>query len=236
MKSLLVMVPTRNRRDQAERLLKSFETSEPADETVLMFITDEDDDSYESTDWGSAVHAVLSPRAPLTEIFNRVALEHADDFDAIMTVGDDHLFTTAGWDGLLMSALEDLGGTGWVYPDDKRRSGFPEIWAASSDLVKFLGWFALPVVKHFYCDNAISELGKRTDLLRYVPGAVIEHLHYSVTSGAIRDSTYAEAEDSSGNSDLAAYREWREKHLANTVSRIRREFNPDVAWILSNIS
>lgn len=231
MKSLLVMVPTRNRREQASRLIKSFGDSNPADETVLMFITDGDDGSYQDMDWGSAVHATLSPRAPLTEIFNRVAMEHVDDFDAIMTVGDDHLFTTPGWDRLLMSALEDLGGTGWVFPDDKRRSGFPEIWAMSSDLVRFLGWFALPVVKHFYCDNATSEIGSRANLLRYVPEAVIEHLHYTVSPQTQRDSTYIEAEESAGAHDHAAYQAWRENHLAHVVSRVKREFSPDVKWI-----
>jgi hypothetical protein len=130
-----------------------------------------------------------------------------------------------------MDALEGLGGTGWVFPDDKRRSGFPEIWAMSSDLVKFLGWFALPVVKHFYCDNAVSEIGRRADLLRYVPEAVIEHLHYTISPGTERDKTYAEAEESAGAHDHAAYQEWRENHLAHTVSRVKREFSPDVKWI-----
>jgi len=235
MKSLLVMVPTRKRREQAARLIKSFEASEPADETVLLFVTDDDDDSYEDMDWGGTTHCVLSPRDTLVGIFNKIALAHADDFDAIMTVGDDHLFTTPKWDKALMDALEAMGGTGWVFPDDKRRSGFPEIWAVSSDLVKFLGWFALPVVKHFYCDNAISELGRRTDMLRYVPEAVIEHLHYTVSPGTERDSTYIEAEQSSGASDLAAYQEWREKHLAHTVARVKREFSQDVKWILEKV-
>jgi hypothetical protein len=199
-----------------------------------MFITDSDDDSYEEMDWGTSVHGTLSERIPLTAIFNQVALAHADDFDVIMTVGDDHLFTTPGWDQLLLEALEALGGSGWVYPDDKRRSGFPEIWAVSSDIVKHLGWFALPVVRHFYCDNAIAEIGKRADLLKYVPGAVIEHLHYSVTNGE-RDATYAEAEDSHGNDDLKAYSKWRSRDMYNQISSVRREFNPDVQWILSKV-
>lgn len=236
LQSLLVMVPTRNRREQAARLLKSFEDSEPSDETVLMFITDADDDSYEDMDWGSSLHAVLSgERMPLTAIFNEVALAHADDFDAIMTVGDDHLFSTPKWDAALLSAIDGLGGSGWSYPDDKRRSGFPEIWAVSSDIVKSLGWFALPAVKHFYCDNAVHEIGMRTSLIRYCPDVVIEHLHYSVAQDTARDDTYAEAENSSGTHDMAAYKAWRDTYLANTVSKIRREFNPDVKWILGKV-
>jgi len=233
--SLLVMVPTRNRREQAARLLKSFEESSPSDETVLMFITDSDDDSYKDMDWGSALHAVLSERVPLTAIFNQVALAHADDFDAIMTVGDDHLFSTREWDRVLLSAIDAMGGSGWAFPDDKRRSGFPEIWAVSSDIVRELGWFALPAVKHFYCDNAVNEIGKRSALLRYCPDAVIEHLHYSVNSETVRDQTYAEAENGSGSSDLAAYQEWCAIHLSNTVARVRRQFNPDVKWILGKV-
>lgn len=237
LQSLLVMVPTRNRREQAARLIKSFEDSEPGDETVLMFITDADDDSYEDMDWGSALHAVLSgERMPLTAIFNEVALAHADDFDAIMTVGDDHLFTTPEWDKGLLSAIDVLGGSGWSFPDDKRRSGFPEIWAVSSDIVRELGWFALPAVKHFYCDNAVHEIGMRSSLLKYCPDVVIEHLHYSVSEETVRDQTYAEAENSSGAHDAAAYGAWRGNHLSNTVSRVRRAFNPDVAWILSKVN
>ena len=58
--SLLVIVPTRGRRANCERLLESFqETSACAD---ITFITDPDDqDTYEGMDWGPAMHAVLDP-------------------------------------------------------------------------------------------------------------------------------------------------------------------------------
>ena len=64
MTDLLVMVPTRGRSAQCERLLASFrETASPA--TDILFILDPDDRSYDEMDFGDAPRAVLDPRAYL---------------------------------------------------------------------------------------------------------------------------------------------------------------------------
>lgn len=234
MESLLVMVPTRGRRELCERLLKSFEQSLPNDETVLMFITDEDDKSYEDFDWGTAVHAVSGGgRKTLVEIFNNVADLHVNDFDAIMTVGDDHTFESEHWDQHILDSFAELGDTGFVYPDCKKRYDVPEIIAISSDVIKALGHFAEPTLGHFYVDNVWGELGMRSGMLKYCPKAVIPHLHYTVVPGVERDATYAEAENAHGNEDRAAYLKWRNDLMPLQVSQLRRKFNPDVQWILN---
>jgi hypothetical protein len=38
-----------------------------------------------------------------------------------------------------------------------------------------------------------------------------------------------------GESDLKAFHEWRASQLANEVSVLRREFSPDVKWVLSRV-
>jgi len=140
---LLVMVPTRGRRAQCEWLLESFTaTATCAD---LTFIIDGDDqDTYDGMDGGEAACAVLDPRAYLTGKLNATAMAVADAYRVLMWVGDDNVFVTPGWDKIMLDALDDLGGSGWIYPDDKRRSDVPEHWMCSSDLVKALGWFAPP--------------------------------------------------------------------------------------------
>jgi hypothetical protein len=230
---MLVMVPTRGRPEQCRILIESYEETVAGD-AGLLFITDDDDDSYKDMDWGGAVHAVLSPRDCLTGILNRTALMYADEFDVLMTIGDDHVIRTPGWDKLLLAALDDMGGSGWVYPDDRRRNDVPEIWAMTADVVKALGFFAIPDVSHFFCDNATGELGKRSGLLRYCPEAVIEHMHYSVTGGP-RDATYAEAEDNHGGPDREAYRRWLADKMPGQVAILRRTFSPDVKWILGKV-
>ena len=79
----------------------------------------------------------------------------------------------------------------------------------SSDVVKALGWFANPMLDHFYLDNSIAELGKRAGLIRWCPQAVVEHLHYSVCAETEHDALYQSTEEKFGESDLAAFHEWR---------------------------
>jgi hypothetical protein len=201
-----------------------------------MVILDEDDEAaYETVDWQDAMHGVLAPRGTLAVKLNQTAAAMAAVYPALMWCGDDHVFRTAGWDKAMLAVLEQLGGHGWVYPDTVRRRDVPEIWLSSSDVVRALGWFFPPAMGHYYGDNAVGELGKRTGLIRCCPEAVVEHLHYSVTPGAERDATYAEAEDQHGAADLAAFQEWRAGQMGNDVAVLRRQFSPDVAWVLSRV-
>jgi hypothetical protein len=239
MTSLIVMIPTRGRRAQAERCLKSYTDTVSLESTEITFVTDPDDQgTYEGMDWGPASCAVLEPRAAsLSELLNKTASALVNDFDVLMQVGDDCVFKTPSWDKILLAALEDMGGSGWVYPDDKRRTDVPEIWMTSADVVKALGWFHPPATGHFYGDNIIGELGKRAGLIRFCPEAVIEHLHYSIPgSKARRDRVYSRAEKKFGAADLAAFRQYQADVLPLEVSLLRRQFNRDVDWVISKVA
>ncbi len=233
------MVPTRGRRAQCERLLAAFTaTATCAD---LLFVLDGDDqDTYADFDYGETVNvasAVLEPREYLTGKLNKTAMAMADLYPVLAWLGDDCVPVTPGWDALMLATLEkDLDGHGWVYPDDKRRNDVPEHWMCSSDVVKALGWFAPPHVQHFYCDNSIAELGKRSGMIRWCPQAVVEHLHYSVCAETEHDALYQSTEEKFGESDLKAFHEWRSSQLANEVSVLRRHFSPDVKWVLSRVA
>ena len=148
--------------------------------------------------------------------------------------GDDCVPRTHGWDAKMLATLDDLGGSGWVYPDDKRRNDVPEHWMCSSDVVKALGWFANPVLGHFYLDNTIAELGKRSGLIRWCPEAVVEHLHYSVAKDVEHDEVYVSTEEMFGESDLQAFQEWRANQAANDVACCGGT-SADVRWVLSRV-
>ena len=232
---LLVMVPTRGRRAQCERLLESFTgTATCAD---LAFILDPDDqDTYEGMDWGPAAAGVLEPRAYLTGKLNKTAEAMAGLYKVLMWTGDDHVFRTPGWDRIMLDTLAGMGGSGWVYPDDKRRNDVPEIWMCSSDVVTELGWFANPALAHYYIDNSVAEIGKRSGLIRYCPQAVIEHLHYSVSPDTEHDAVYRETETAFGAADHQAYLQWRAEVLPYEVARVRRRFSGEISWVLSRVA
>ena len=235
--SLLVMIPTRGRRPQCERLLQSYTETVAGQDTDLVVITDGDDqDTYEGMDWGPATVAVLDPRMAFSPKLNAVAAARAADYDVLMWVGNDHVFRTPGWDEKLLAALDGMGGHGWVYPDDKRRTDVPEIWMCSSDVVKTLGWFACPAMSHYYTDNAVADLGRRAGLIRFVPEVVIEHLHYSVCDETEYDGLYKEAETRWGQADLTAFQQWRADTMPFEIAKLRREYNPDLAWLLSKVA
>jgi hypothetical protein len=157
-------------------------------------------------------------------------------YDVLAWFGDDNVFRTPGWDRIMLGCLEDMGGSGWVYADDKRRSDVPEHWMCSSDVVKALGWYANPAMGHFYIDNTIAELGKRAGLIRWCPEAVVEHLHYSVAPQTVRDEVYLSTEDRFGASDLQAFQEYRVNQLPHDVALLRRKFSKDVSWVLSQVA
>jgi hypothetical protein len=123
-----------------------------------------------------------------------------------------------------------------VYPDDKRRADVPEIWMCSADVIRELGWFACPSMSHFYIDNVVAELGKRSGLIRYCPEAEIPHHHYQVDPSVERDRTYRETEEAWGQSDLAAFQAWQADIAPLEVARLRRRFSKDIEWVTSLIA
>ena len=161
MSDLLVIVPTRGRKANCERLLASFRDT-AGDGTDIAFVLDPDDEAtYDGVEWGDALHAVLAPRGTLADKLNQTAAAMTGQYGALMWTGDDHVFGSPGWDKAMLDVLVGMGGDGWVFPHTVRRQDVPEIWLASAGLTDELGWFFPPHVSQYYGDNTIAELGKR---------------------------------------------------------------------------
>ncbi len=233
MTDLCVMLPTRKRPEMARQCIDSFRETRASDDTDLILVIDDDDTSYEDfTD----VDKVTATRGNLITAVNAAASVLAEHYDALFLAADDLVFVTPGWDTLMLGTLEGMGGTGIVFPDDKRRYDVPEHPLISADWVRELGHFAEPSLAHFYCDNAWAELGKRTGLIRFCPEAVIEHRHYSVCAETPHDETYREAEEAHGAADLQAFQEWQASRMPYEAARLRRRFSKDVEWVLSRVA
>jgi hypothetical protein len=230
---MIVIVPTRSRPEQCSRLIKSFEGT--TDKASLLFVIDGDDKSYEGFDWQGHGCAEVNPRGSLAQKLNHTAENIVGDYDEIMWQGDDNEFITPHWDTRLLEVRREWG-SGWLYPNNGRRSDVPESWTVSSDVVKALGWYANPALAHYYIDNSVAEIGKRSGLIRWVPDVEIRHHHYSVDPETEYDDLYRETEKRFGGADLQAFQLWqRSPQATGVVSLLRRKFNPDVNWILSKV-
>ena len=231
MSDLCVFIPTRHRREKMDECLESFRET-TLGEVDLFLVVDEDDGSYEGID----AEIISAKPGTLVTAVNEAAMPLADRYPALMMVSDDVIFRTPGWDLFMTGMLEQhLDGTGFVYPDDRRRYDIPEQVLITSDIVKALGWFAEPGFGHFYIDNVWAELGKRLGLIRYCPQAVIEHMHYTVSPDVERDETYRLAEEKHASPDEQEYHVWRATRMQNQAAMLRRQFNPDIKWVLDKI-
>jgi hypothetical protein len=153
----------------------------------------------------------------------------------LMWQGDDHEFITPHWDTKFLEARKAWG-SGWLYPNNGRRSDIPETWSTSKDVIQTLGWYANPGLAHYNIDHSIAELGKRSGLLKWLPDVKIAHHHYTVDKETEYDDLYKEAESLFMERDYQAFQAWRGSNVvAGTVAQLRRKFNPDIKWVLSKV-
>lgn len=216
---MLVIVPSRGRPENIERLLYAWrETGAVAD---LLVATDLDDPTVcdypivppkpfgeRPTFW----YAVESEeRAGLVGTLNRVATREARFYDYLGFMGDDHLPKTDSWDSHIVDTLEDLG-TGIVYGNDLLQGErLPTAVFLTSDIVRALGYMAIPACRHMYVDNGWRLWGESIDRLRYLPDVVIEHLHYT-TGKSSQDASYL---DTNSNESYSRDREAYHGYLRN---------------------
>lgn len=217
MADLLVLLPTRGRRDRALQCAESF-TKTSVDAEMLV-ITDIDDHSYDGIFWPDRVRTCVIPQQRLVPKLNEIAPEQAPHYKAVFFVGDDCVFETIGWDIIMMTYLRGMGGTGILYADDKRRSDIPEHWLVSSNIIKALGWFAEPSLKHYWTDNVWGDIGSQTGTLKLCSDVVISHHHYQNDYLVPRDETYRLSE-TSGNEDAQAYQVWRSNKMSADVAAV----------------
>lgn len=169
---LLVICPTLERPANVRRLRDSYARTATEGVSELLFVPGDD---------------------TCTAKVNRAAAEQVARTmrpKALMFVGDDHLFTTPGWDKLLLEPL--LERPGITFPDDLTRPGHPEVFAISLGIVAALKWMMLPTQLHYYVDDAILWLGVRAGCITYMPEIQVPHLHYKVT-GQPSDAVYERA-------------------------------------------
>lgn len=196
MRDLLLLVPTRSRVAGARRLLRSVRDHAEL-KTDIAFAVDDDDPDLPR--YRSDIGPLLGPddilgpgeRRSLAGWTNWLADGFGGSYGHLGSFGDDMEVITPGFDRLLV----EHAGRGWAWPEDGRRSGFPEAWVVSAEVTRVLGWVCLPAVRHFYVDDAVADLQRATGAGGgYCPGVRVEHWHYDRPQGGARDETYAQAE------------------------------------------
>lgn len=230
---VVVVVPSRGRPAAAGATLDAIAETAVRISTETVLAVDRDDPELEAyrevirrqrVDFRRAAFLAILDQdetGDLVRATNTVSLRIArEDPECIIgNLGDDHRTRTPGWDRLIAEALETPG---IAYGDDLlQRDRLPTAPFLSASIVLALGWYALPVCRHMFIDDAWRALGDAAGCLRYLPDVVIEHLHPGAGKAELDDG-YVRA-DASTERDRAAFWDWRSGRLfAADVANVRR--------------
>lgn len=227
MADLLVIVPSRGRPDNIRRVLEAWDATEAWTDADLLVAIDADDPAR-----GDYLNRPESPnpRATICEFLTWMPMVHKLDkcakatfarYEALAFAGDDHLPRTVGWARRYLDALAELG-TGIVYGDDGYQGErLPTQWAMTANIVRELGRMVPAPVEHLYCDNAVLELGRAADCIRYLPDVVIEHMHPVARKAAVDDGYRQVNAPDQYRRDGAAYRTWLADGLDRDAAAVR---------------
>lgn len=178
---MCVVVPSRGRPENAERLAQAFkDTGAEAD---LYIVIDNDDPKW--NEYAKSENYKKLPADNKTggcaKSLNTGAVLLLDItkyplYDYFVFMGDDHLPRTPGWDKAFIQALGH--NTGIVYGDDLLQgANLPTAYGMSRDLVNELRGMTFPGCIHLFFDNFVKQLGLDLEYLKYLPNVIIEHMH-----------------------------------------------------------
>ena len=194
--SISILLPTRGRPEQAERLLQSVvaTASDPSRLEVVLYVDDDD----------PASHAIQCNEIPITQIIGprlsmgglNTACYKRSTGDIIVLLNDDMVIRTSGWDQKIVEIQERFPDQVYLaYPNDLHAGEmlcstpilsrktcevlthpFPEVYQGG-----FIDYHLMDIFKQ------LQVLGE--DRIVYLGDVVIEHLHYQYGKSEI-DTTY----------------------------------------------
>lgn len=222
MNGLLTLVPTRNRVENALRLLDAFYKTTELDNSGLLFVVGtEDPRCNEYLEKIPPEHIITFPERGLVKALNyAVSKGYADEYEALGFMGDDHLPRTYGWDSAYLGSLRKLG-YGYVYGNDLLvGERIPTQVAISSSIIKALGFFGPPGFTHLHVDITWKDMGTALGKLQYLPDIIIEHLH-PAAGKAEEDSGYKWANSAfMVKKDEQEYARWKREDFRTQVHRV----------------
>lgn len=246
MSDLAVLVPTRGRPGNIEKVIAAWDFTNAWAHADLVLIPDADDpeiDGYRELPvrHGPNITLVEVPVwVPMVHKLNAVASTLAKEpisgpgsgYRALAFAGDDHIPQTIGWAERYLAELDNLG-LGMVYGDDGYQGRkLSTEWAVSADLVRAIGSMVPAPVEHMYCDNAMMDLYGGAGAMKYLPEIRIEHMH-PIAGKADTDAQYQRVNHRDQfTRDRAAYERWKRQFLPSQVDIVRqmRQGMPVLKW------
>lgn len=130
-------------------------------------------------------------------------------------VADDVVPETSGWDTIMSGLCQpDKIVWGWDGIQNEKLPVHPFI---GGDLVRKLGWWSAPSLKHWFVDNVWKNLADTLNCGIYLPQVKMTHHHY-VNGTAVIDRTYREQPDH--GADERAYTKFMQTEFPSIIKNL----------------
>lgn len=211
----MLILPTKGRPQNLKRFVRSYlDTAATLSINVIFDAADayRYDDIQTPSHW-KRISAPAGTR--IGEIFNLIFKKYPDE-DYYGMVADDIVPQTHLWDIVLRdSCLPDK--IAWAC-DGLQNENLPVHPFIGGELVRKLGWWACPGLKHWYVDNVWKNLANALNCGVYLPNIKMTHLH-PANGSAPYDRTYNE--QPSHTADEICYINFLQNDFQQTVDRVK---------------
>lgn len=190
------LVPSKGRPHLARRLFDEAKFKEPG----ILILRAEEELNYRSVSIPPGWRRMATDPSHLSDVLNRAVKKWPDE-PWYGILNDDHLPKTEGWERAVIDAAGQHG-IAWPHDNYAKRIS---CHVKGGELVRSLGWFVCPRMKHFWLDDA-DELIAAVVGGTYLPHVVVSHEHVNAGRMPV-DRTYMERPPNAA--DKAAFEKWK---------------------------
>lgn len=211
----MIILPTLHRPDNLARFVKAYHST-GASLPIMVIFDKADAWRYNRVETPSHWRRCTVPEGTrIGEIFNVIFRRYpAEDFYGM--VADDVVPETAMWDIILRdSCLPDKISWGACGIQDELLPVHPFI---GGDLVRKLGWWSAPGLKHWFVDNVWKYIADELNCGVFLPGIKMTHHHF-INDKAYNDRTYQE--QPSHTIDYENYVKFMKEQFPQAMQRIK---------------
>ena len=169
----MFVLPSRGRPHNLKRLLAAWPETYP-----VWLRLDEDDaalSDYRKLKWPGHWQVEVGPRTPLSEVYNTAFQRHPES-DWWGFIADDVVPETCEWENRL---IEAAGSDGMAVPAGGHDPEGAPHFVLGGDLVREMGWLALPGLDRIYIDTVWMVIAKYKGVFRRTPDVMLRHHHFS---------------------------------------------------------
>lgn len=224
---IAIILPVRNfkteRYKRISRCLDSYYEFTEGLSDIFLLHDDDECDIYDPilNNYPNVKNICIKSGITLMEKINVHALEIANEYNYMGFIGDDIVFRTK-WESEFIKVLSSSS-CNLVYGNDLmyqkgEHATHPFI---TSNMVKAIGFFGLPVVNHHYFDNYWIEMVKRVGKTTFLPKVIMEHFH-PVMNKAEKDAGFFEIESNFRNNFDNFRKYFDDGHFDKDVDKVQK--------------